>query len=65
MNSTPQPLATTLGSVLLTQGILSAWDTPSIMRWCDLSTNLSSLIAPWKLWTMPKHDLAKQHGIPR
>jgi hypothetical protein len=26
---------------------------------------ISSPIPPWKLWTMPKHDLAREHGVPK
>jgi hypothetical protein len=61
----PEPLATVPGTVLLTQAILNTWDIPSIIRWCDLTTGLSSPVPPWKLWTMPKHDLAKAHTIPK
>jgi len=59
-----QPLVTVPGTALLSQAILETWDKPSIIRWCDLTTGLSSPIPQWKLWTHSVHDLAKQHGVP-
>src|SRR5262245_28848720 len=65
MNSTPQPLVSLPGTVPLTEALLRTWDRASIIRWCNLSTNLTAPIPPWKLYTMPIHDLVHQHGVPK
>jgi hypothetical protein len=56
---TPQ---TAPNSVSLTQSILNTWDTPSIIRWCDLAT---AGVPAWELWVLSKHDLAKKHSVPK
>ena len=61
MNEQPTPLA----KPVLTQAILNTWDWPQIVQYLDLTTGLSSAIPPWKFAVMPKHDLARVHGIPK
>jgi hypothetical protein len=62
MSNEIQPLAP---KPVLTQAILNTWDWPQIVQYIDLTTGLSSAIPPWKFAVMPKHDLIKQHGIPK